>query len=123
MTIILNSLLNLFYTKHHLNNEFIIDFLIKNINLIFSNNLKCNFRFLNRIWHELIHWSIFSVLVKLSEHSEFFVSAEKYRRLAMVVGFAAMSNPTEIKIKKLNDYKLAIEQPYYKNLFSFLNGV
>ena len=32
-----------------------------------------------------------------------------------------MSNPT--KIKKLNDYKLSIEQPYYKNLFSFLNGV
>ena len=25
-------------------------------------------------------------------------------------------------IKKLNDYELAIEQPYYKNLFSFLNG-
>ena len=34
-----------------------------------------------------------------------------------------MSNPTEIKMKKLSDYKLAIEQPYYKNLFSFLNGV
>ncbi len=31
-----------------------------------------------------------------------------------------MSNPT--KIKKLNDYKLSIEQSYYKNLFSFLNG-
>jgi len=26
MTIILNFLLNLFYTKHHLNNEFVIDF-------------------------------------------------------------------------------------------------
>ena len=63
------------------------------------------------------------MLAKLFEHSEFFVSAEKCRRLAMIVGFAAMSNPTEIKMKKLNDYKLAIEQPYYKNLFSFLNGV
>ena len=63
------------------------------------------------------------MLAKLFEHSEFFVSAEKCRRLTIVVGFAAMSNPTEIKMKKLNDYKLAIEQPYYKNLFSFLNGV
>ena len=34
-----------------------------------------------------------------------------------------MSNPTEIKMKKLNDYKLTVEQHYYKNLFSFLNGV
>jgi len=25
-----------------------------------------------------------------------------------------MSNPTEIKMKKLNDYKLAIEQPIIK---------
>ena len=49
------------------------------------------------------------MLAKLSEHSEFFVSAEKCPRLAMVVGFAAMSNPTEIKMKKLNDYKLAIK--------------
>ena len=32
-----------------------------------------------------------------------------------------MSNPT--KIEKLNDYKLSTEQSYYKNLFSFLNGI
>ena len=33
-----------------------------------------------------------------------------------------MSNPTKIK-KKSYDYELATEQSYYKNLFSFLNGV
>jgi len=42
------------------------------------------------------------VLAKLFEHSEFFVSAEKYRRLAIGAGFAAMSNPAKIKKKKRN---------------------
>jgi len=37
------------------------------------------------------------VLAKLSEHSEFFGSAEKCRRLAIGAGFAAMSNPTKSK--------------------------
>jgi len=32
-----------------------------------------------------------------------------------------MSNPT--KIKKLNNYELTVEHPYYKNLVSFLNEV
>jgi len=45
------------------------------------------------------------VLAKLFEHSEFFVSAEKCRRLAMVVGFAAMSNPTESKKDKTSNMK------------------
>ncbi|ERL25475.1 MULTISPECIES: hypothetical protein [unclassified Leptotrichia] len=40
------------------------------------------------------------MLAKLSEHSEFFVSAEKCRRLAIGTGFAAMSNPVKIKKKK-----------------------
>ena len=40
------------------------------------------------------------MLAKLSEHSEFFVSAEKCRR-----GFAAMSNPTKIKKKKHSNMK------------------
>ena len=40
------------------------------------------------------------MLAKLSEHSEFFVSAEKCRRLAIGKGFAAMSNPVRIKKKK-----------------------
>ena len=42
------------------------------------------------------------MLAKLFEHSEFFVSAEKYRRLAIGAGFAAMSNPAKIKKKKHN---------------------
>ena len=33
-----------------------------------------------------------------------------------------MSNPKNIR-KKLNSYELAIGEPYYKNLFSFLNEV
>ena len=45
------------------------------------------------------------MLAKLFEHSEFFVSAEKYRRLAIGAGFAAMSNPAKIKKKKHNNMK------------------
>ena len=33
-----------------------------------------------------------------------------------------MSKPIKVKNKKLNDYELVIEQPYYKNLFLFFNG-
>ena len=43
------------------------------------------------------------MLAKLSEHSEFFVSAEKCRRLAIGAGFAAMSNPVKIKKKKYSN--------------------
>jgi len=39
------------------------------------------------------------VLAKLSEHSEFFVSAEKCHRLVIGAGFAAMSNPARKKEK------------------------
>ena len=45
------------------------------------------------------------MLTKLFEHSEFFVSAEKCRRLAIGTGFAAMSNPTKIKMKKHSNMK------------------
>ena len=45
------------------------------------------------------------MLAKLSEHSEFFVSAEKCRRLAIGAGFAAMSNPVK-KRKKLRLNKI-----------------
>ena len=41
------------------------------------------------------------MLAKLSEHSEFFVSAEKCRRLAIGAGFAAMSNPAKINKEKI----------------------
>ena len=41
------------------------------------------------------------MLAKLSERSEFFVSAEKCRRLAIGAGFAAMSNPAKIKMKNI----------------------
>ena len=57
------------------------------------------------------------MLAKLSEHSEFFVSAEKCRRLA--IGCRICGNVHSYEVK-LNDYELAIEQSYYKNLFSFL---
>jgi len=43
------------------------------------------------------------VLAKLSEHSEFFVSAEKCRRLAIGAGFVAMSDPVKIKKKKYSN--------------------
>ena len=43
------------------------------------------------------------MLAKLSEHSEFFVSAEKCRRLAIGAGFAVMSNPVKIKKKKYSN--------------------
>jgi len=39
------------------------------------------------------------VLVKLFEHSEFFVSAEKVNGLVIGAGFAAMSNPARKKEK------------------------
>ena len=39
------------------------------------------------------------MLAKLFEHSEFFVSTEKCRRLAIGAGFAAMSNPAKKKEK------------------------
>ena len=43
------------------------------------------------------------MLAKLFEHSEFFVSSEKCRRLAIGAGFAAMSNPAEINKEKLKN--------------------
>ena len=43
------------------------------------------------------------MLAKLFEHSEFFVSAEKCRRLAIGAGFAAMSDPVKIKKKKYSN--------------------
>ena len=43
------------------------------------------------------------MLAKLFEHSEFSVSAEKCRRLAIGTGFAAMSNPVKIKKKKYSN--------------------
>ena len=56
------------------------------------------------------------MLAKLSEHSEFFVSAKKCRRLA--IGCRICGNVHSYEVK-LNDYELAIEQSYCKNLFSF----
>ena len=56
------------------------------------------------------------MLAKLFEHSEFFVSAEKCRRLAIGAGFAAMSNPAKIKKKKYSNYeKTFINQNTKKN--------
>ena len=68
---------------------------------MFSSNLR----------YKLIDSSInnpsehFSILAKLFEHSEFFASSEKCRRLAIGKGFAAMSNPVKIKKKKHSNMK------------------
>ena len=45
------------------------------------------------------------MLAKLFEHSEFFVSTEKCRRLAIGAGFAAMSNPAKKKKKLIKIVK------------------
>ena len=59
------------------------------------------------------------MLAKLFEHSEFFVSAEKCRRLA--IGCRICGNEQSYEHKK--KVELAIGEPCYKNLFSFLNEV
>ena len=46
------------------------------------------------------------MLAKLSEHSEFFVSAEKCRRLAIGAGFAAMSNPAKKRKENSKNSKI-----------------
>ena len=50
------------------------------------------------------------MLAKLFEHSEFFVSAEKCRRLAIGTGFAAMSNPVKKKKNTLTIEKIFINK-------------
>ena len=69
------------------------------LNPIFSNDLRYNFYFLNRIEYKLIRRSIFMCWQNCLSIASFLSVQKNVVDQPQVVGFAAMSNPTKIKEK------------------------